>query len=262
MRAFLILGCLFFIQTTQAVVLYANPTDRLVYFHPAPYLNLSVEQLPGQPTATLTVSMNYGSNAIQREFNSLMSIYSGYDVKIAPAKNLATYFTLDLPTVRVRKDIKLGQTNMGPYFIDKITLTTEEKIRLLGSKESIEASVYKIPLRTTYLAPVEVERYETNPEFCASLDVKQAIDMVFVIGKIAKPEGIKFSQTFESLKNSALQNCFELENSNVNSFADLMQSQVLLKPGGIARGSSFEKKPQEQDFEIQPTVYVSETTEE
>lgn len=262
MRVLFILGCLFFTQTTQAVVLHVNQRDSLVYFHPTPYLELSLNETPGTGAGALSATLNYDYKMIQREFNSLMAIYSGHEIKISPATNVGTVFTLDLPTVGIRKDFKLRQTNMGPYFGERITLTPTEIIRYKNSKAAIEASVFKIAARSNYVSSVEVERYVADPTFCDSLAVLQVKDMISVVEKIEKPATIQNKQTFESLKYLALGNCFELETSNVNSFAELMQTRVIPKPGAMAYGSHFEKKTQELLFEIQPSVFVSETAAE
>lgn len=262
MRNLWILSCLFFAQITQAMVLHVNQNDSLVYFHPAPYLELELKETPGQITGTLAVTLNYVSKMIQREFNSLMGLYTGYDIKIAPVTNVDTLFTLDLPTLGIRQDFKLRYTNMGPYFSEKITLTPEQKIRFKNSKPTLEASVFNITVRANYISSVEVERYEADPAFCDSLKVVQVKDMILALGKIKKPASIEHPQTFDSLKYSALRHCFELENPNVNSFAELLQSRVLLKPESIAIGSHFEKKPQQQIFQIQPSVDVVETAAE
>jgi len=266
MRVLLILSCLFFVQFTQATVLHVNQNDSVVYFHPTPFLDLSLKEASGTvlgfAPGTLSVTLNYDSKMIQREFNALMAQYRGYEIKISPATNVSTVFTLDLPTVGIRKDFKLRQTNMGPFFSERITLNPLETFRFKNSKAAIEASVYTIAVRSSYITSVEVEKYEADPSFCTSIDILQVKDMIFAIRKIGKPASVQHTQTFESLKNSALRSCFELETSNVNSFAELLQTRVLPKPGGIARGSHSEKKPQELFFEIQPSVDVSETVEE
>ena len=262
MRNFWILCCLLFAQITQAMVLHVNQNDSLVYFHPAPYLDLELKETPGQITGTLVVTLNYEPKMIQREFNSLMGLYTGYDVKISPVTNVDTVFTLDLPTVGIRHDFKLRSTNMGPYFSEKITLSPIEKFRFNNSKPNIKASVFNIAVRANYISSVEVERYQAEPEFCDSLKVVKVKDMLSAIGKIEKPASIQHPQTFDSLKYSALRHCFELENPNVNSFAELLRSRVLIKTGALASGSHFEKKPQEQIVQIQPSVDVIETATE
>lgn len=262
MRALFILSCLFFVQPAQAMVLHVNQNDSVVYFHPTPYLSLNLKEASGTATASLGVAFNYDSKMIQREFNSLIALYSGYEIKISTATNVATVFTLDLPTVGIRRDIKLRQTNMGPYFSERIPLNPIEELRFKYSKANIEASVFTVTARATYSSSVEVERYEAAPEFCSSLKVVQVKDMISVIGKIEKPASIQNKQTFDSLKHSALGQCFDLESASVKSFSELLQIRVMPKPGVIAHGSHFEKKPQEIIFEIQPSVDVSEAEAE
>lgn len=262
MKPFLILSTLFFVQAAQALVLHVNRNDSVVYFHPMPKLELTLKETAGVDTGTLTVSLNYSSTLIQREFNTLVGQYRGYDVKISTATSANTVFALNLPMAGIYRELKLRQNNMGPYIEEQITLTADEKTRFSASKAAIEASVFSIIARTSYTSSVEVEKYETDKDFCGSVNAPQVKDMIFAIQKIEKPASIQHPQTFESLKSSLLINCFELESTKVKSFVELLQIGLELKPEGIARGSHFEKQSQEQFFEIQPVVEVSEAAAE
>ena len=96
-----------------------------------------------------------------------------------------------------------------------------------------------------------------SPDTCGQLKVETVSDMINSLSQLKKPDGIKYPQTFDSLKASLLSSCFEVKPQTIGSFAELMKLSVAtLNPNKVIVGRFTQKKLQDKVFGIKPNLKI------
>lgn len=257
MKTYLLLIIALFVQTSGAAVLEVNSPEGKVYYHPTPTLEANLMSL-ADGSGYLMISLDYIGKDTEAELASLHQQYENYQIQPLTAEHSEASVVLNISEIGLQKEIQLRNGQMGPYINVQIELKKDQVDKLKKLKDQIQKSFnFEIQARSSFNSDTLIESYQAGPDVCDQLKVQSVGDLIKNISLLKKPDGIKYSQTFDSLKATLLNSCFEVKPQSIESFAELMKLPVgTVTPNKALTGRFVQKKSQDKVFGIKPNLKI------
>jgi hypothetical protein len=237
-----------------ALVLEVNEGDKKIFYHPTPALVLNLTDL-GSDGGFLTAFLDYSNQKTKAEYNEISSQYLNYDVQVLGAEPVSGIVTLKIPKASFLRELTIRNGQLGPYINSNFDLKKDEVDSLLRVKDLESEVILTIDVKSSYSSSQVIEAYHTDSGFCEQLKVKDVSDLMQTLISLKRPREIKFNQTFDSLKRSIIDQCFEAEPSVVNNFNELMNTQLKVNRAKSAPlGKYLENLWVKKEYQIKPHV--------
>lgn len=241
----------------HGIVVERNLTESKIYFHPTPVLKISLLDLD-QEGGLLTYFLEYDSELAAKELEEVKGSNPNLEISTVMAEASEETMTIDIPLLGLSSAFPLKQGQMGPYLNSQLLLSFEQLKKLKGANKDL-ASLIKtnLKLKTNINFPDVVESYKSDPEVCNNLASKNVGELILSMTKLKKPAGIKFAETFISLKHSLLEQCFEVSETQVKSFTELLKVPVhnVKNPQDIV-GNYVTNQSHAKQFSLVPPIVI------
>jgi hypothetical protein len=201
-----------------------NLTEKKIYLHPDPQLLMTVIDLD-ESGGLLNLSLEYNEKMVTEEKNKRRFENPGFEVEIVDAESSNGFLNIEIEPIGLVTKLQVKKAAFGLYLngqllIDSHKMETLKKLGLnLAHAVKVDASV-----KSQFNASVVKETYNSDPRFCEVFTAKTIRELILELSKLEKPNSIKYPKTFESYKHSVLDQCFEISNTTIYSFTELLES--------------------------------------
>lgn len=256
MKTLLSILTLFIVNSSLALVVEVNQLEKKVYYHPTPELSVHIMDLEGYG-GSLSAYLNYDGPKTKNELAEVKKNFPQYQVQVlgaAPAKSLGR---LEIADMGFSQDIYVRNGQLGPYInanfdLSKIQMEQLKKIKDLSGKVSFKADV-----QVNYTANLLIEEFRADPRYCEELKIQSVKDLIQKFSSIKKPSSMKYAQTFDTLKESMLDQCFDVVDTEVKNFKDLLKVEIKSSPGQKSLvGRFYERRSVDRVVELKPYIEV------
>ncbi len=230
-----------------------DSTEMKIYMHPTPVLEITLQDLETDG-GILYLSLIYDGAKTKGEISEIEIHNPGYEV-IALTANQNGSASLEISNI-LQQEVPTRQQQLGPQINTQIRLSTEQMKKLKAIKDLGQQVVITIPAQTNYGINQVMERFEAPSDFCETIPLKNVEDLISNFSKLKKPEEIKYQQTFDSLKQKALRQCYIVESSKISTFSDLISLKVKIKQVDNLFGETVVRKNLTKSFSILPILKI------
>lgn len=253
MKIFILSLTLLLAPWAQATVIEVNDSDLNVYLHPTPQMELGLQDLDSDG-GLLYLNLIYDGVQTKTEIAATQNQYPNYQLQVITADRNGNV-TLDVENI-IHQEFPAFQQQLGPLVNTQIKLSVDQvqKIKKLGNRLESVIQV-SVPAKVNYTSTQIQEKYQTDSSICASFKVQTVKELILNFGQMKRPEQIKNSATFDSLKLAILEQCFEVKENSATSFKELMNANLAIqRPAKTIVGKSFTIKDLSKSFEIKPSI--------
>lgn len=243
----------------QAEILEVNQIDKTVYVHPSPVLDVELIDLE-EEGGMLSISINYETQATTAELEQLQKDYVGLKVQPLMANVKPNQMVmLSIPEAGINETTKVAQGQFGPYVNFQKLISKAQTLKLKSLNKKInEKVIIEIEVSTNFSSHEELESYSASSDVCKTLGISNVKDMVLQFSKLQKPQEIKYKETFESLKENMLKECFVIDQKTIDSFKDLLNVRVFTSSASfLLKGEFIKKTDKIKNFALKPSAVLS-----
>lgn len=243
-------------QLSWASVIEYNHEEQKIYMHPTPVLEMSLIDL-GSDGGVLNVSLEYRSENSKNEIQQLKDQFPQYEVQVLTAERLENV-NLEINDIYLNQELSLRQGAMGPYINAQISLKSYQVSRLKNQGNKIlERISLKLPAKVAYMSEKVIEQISESPQICERLKVRSVQDLLMSLGELKASSAVQYQETVKSLKNDILKKCFSVNETQIHSFKELMESQITtLRPNDELVGKTLKRTEVSRRILIVPQIQL------
>lgn len=249
---------LLFPFAAHAVILDSS-SNQTIYMHPTPTLTLSIMDME-KDGGLMTISLDYDAATTQMELANLQAQNPNRKIQVIPSEPQYSTATLTIPEINFQQELSLSRGQMGPIVGTQILLNKEQMAKLLLNKTRADKMVqFSLTAKSSFMASQVLEDYSASSDVCSSLNADKVKDLILSLGRMQKPAGMKYSQTFDAFKGEILSHCFATVNASaVASFKDLLGLRLQSSLWSEKISAQYtESKSETKVFPLTPHIKVN-----
>jgi hypothetical protein len=241
-------------NNAHAFVVEVNRSERKVFYHPTPDLNLSLTNL-GEDGGLLFVSLDYDTPRSKSELAEIKAQYPNYLIQVVGADPVSPTARLEISKVGFIRELPLRNGQLGPYLNANMEIDKAQLERIWKLQDPESAIDLSLNVKTSYHTIRVLETFQAKSSYCEDLGIKTVGDLVLTFSSLPRPQSILYQQTFDSLKKSILEQCFEINEDRVSSFGQLLKSEVRVsRTAKTLLGQFTQPVDQEKVFNLKPRI--------
>lgn len=234
-----------------------NEKEKKIYFHPNPQLHMTAIDLE-ESGGILNLSLEYIEEIVTKEKNKIKNENPEFEVELVDAESSNGFLTFDIEAIGLAENLQVKKAAFGLYLNGQLLVDSQkmEKLKKLGNELSQSVKV-GASVKSQINASVVKEKYSSDPQYCDEFTAKNVRELILQFSKLEKPRSIKFTKTFDSFKQSVLDQCFEISNANVYTFSELLEAQI--RPSKNTKeiiGQFSELQNQQKVYNLKPTLKI------